>query len=34
MKVLSHTSYKFKYEMSQDGTTWTNAMEGKATKAR
>ncbi|HEY4933191.1 MAG TPA: DUF1579 family protein [Terriglobales bacterium] len=32
MKVLSPTSYTFKYEMSQDGTTWTTAMDGKSTK--
>jgi len=32
MKVLSPTSYTMKYELSQDGTNWTTAMEGKATK--
>jgi len=32
MKVLSPTAYNFKYEMSQDGTTWTTVMEGKSTK--
>jgi hypothetical protein len=32
MKVLSPTSYTMKYEMSPDGTTWTTAVEGKATK--
>jgi hypothetical protein len=32
MKVLSPTSYTYKYEMSKDGTTWTTAMDGKATK--
>ena len=32
MKVLTPTSYTFKYEMSQDGTNWTTGMEGKATK--
>lgn len=32
MKVLSPTSYTMKFELSQDGTTWTTAMEGKATK--
>lgn len=32
MKVLSPTSYTMKYEISQDGTNWVTAMEGKATK--
>ena len=32
MKVLSPTSYTMKYELSQDGTSWITAMEGKATK--
>lgn len=32
MKVLSPTSYTMKYELSQDGTNWMTAMEGKATK--
>jgi len=32
MKVVSPTSYTYKYEMSQDGTSWTTGMEGKATK--
>jgi uncharacterized protein DUF1579 len=32
MKVLSPTSYSMKYELSQDGTNWMTAMEGKATK--
>jgi len=32
MKVLSPTSYTFKYEMSKDGTNWTTVMDGKATK--
>jgi len=32
MKVLSPTSYTFKFEISMDGTTWTPFMEGKATK--
>jgi hypothetical protein len=32
MKVLSPTSYTFKYEMSKDGTSWTTMMDGKATK--
>jgi hypothetical protein len=32
IKVLSATAYNFKFEMSPDGTTWTTALEGKATK--
>jgi hypothetical protein len=32
MKVLSPTSHTVKFELSQDGTNWTTAMEGKATK--
>jgi uncharacterized protein DUF1579 len=32
MKVLSPTSYSMSYEMSQDGTKWMTAMDGKATK--
>jgi len=32
MKVLSPTSYTMKFELSQDGTNWMTAMEGKATK--
>jgi hypothetical protein len=32
MKILSPASYTFKYEMSQDGSSWTTVMEGKATK--
>lgn len=32
MKILSPTSYSFKYEMSPDGTNWNTMMEGKATK--
>jgi Protein of unknown function (DUF1579) len=34
MKVLSPTSYTFKYEMSKDGASWTTMMEGKATKTK
>jgi hypothetical protein len=33
MKIVSPTSYTFKYEMSQDGTHWDTVMDGKATKA-
>jgi hypothetical protein len=31
-KILSPTSYTFKFEMSSDGTTWNTLMDGKATK--
>jgi hypothetical protein len=30
--VLSPTSYKMKFEMSQDGSNWSSVMEGTATK--
>lgn len=33
IKVLSPSSYSFKFELSQDGTTWSSAMDGKATKS-
>ncbi len=32
IKVTSATSYNFTYEMSNDGTKWSNVMEGKASK--
>jgi hypothetical protein len=32
MKITSATSYDFAYDTSPDGTKWTNAMDGKATK--
>ena len=32
MKVLSPTAYSFKFDVSQDGTTWTTVMDGKNTK--
>ena len=32
--VLSPTSYSFKYEMSPDGTNWTDVMDGKASKGK
>ncbi len=32
MKILSPTSYTYKFEMSPDGTKWDTVMEGKATK--
>ena len=31
-KMLSPTSYAMKFETSQNGTTWSTAMEGKATR--
>jgi hypothetical protein len=34
MKMTSPSSYNFTYEMSQDGTKWTLAMDGKATKSK
>jgi hypothetical protein len=34
MKVLSPTSYTFKFELSPDGTAWTTVMEGKGTKIK
>jgi len=34
MKILSPTSYSFTFEMSQDGSTWTLVMDGKATKGK
>jgi hypothetical protein len=34
MKIASPTSYTFKFEMSQDGATWTTAMDGTATKVK
>jgi hypothetical protein len=32
MKMTSATSYNFMYEMSNDGTKWSNVMDGKASK--
>jgi len=32
MKVLSAAAYKFRFEMSPDGTSWTTVLEGKAAK--
>ena len=32
MKMTSATAYNFTYEMSSDGTKWTMAVDGKATK--
>lgn len=34
MKITSPTTYDFSFEMSQDGTKWTLAMDGKAAKAK
>jgi hypothetical protein len=34
MKLTSSSSYNFTFEMSQDGTTWTTVMEGKANKGK
>lgn len=34
MKLLSTTSYDFKFDVSQDGSTWTTVMDGKATKVK
>lgn len=31
-KILSPTSFSFKFEVSQDGSNWSSMMEGKATK--
>jgi hypothetical protein len=32
IKVLSATAYKFKFEMSTDGSTWNTVLEGEDTK--
>ena len=32
VKILSPTSYTFKFEMSPDGNNWSTVMDGKATK--
>ena len=34
MKILSPTAYTLSFDFSPDGTTWTNIMEGKATKTK
>ena len=34
LKEVSPTSYTFKFDMSEDGNSWTNVMEGKATKTK
>jgi hypothetical protein len=33
-KILSPTSYSFKFEMSTDGANWTPVMDGKCTKKK
>jgi Protein of unknown function (DUF1579) len=33
MKVLTPTSYSFKFEVSPDGSSWSTVMDGTATKA-
>jgi hypothetical protein len=33
-KILSPSSYTFKFEMSSDGTNWTPIMDGKCTKSK
>jgi hypothetical protein len=32
--ILSPASYTFKFDVSQDGTTWSAVMDGKATKVK
>ena len=32
LKEVSPTSYTFKFDTSEDGSSWTNLMEGRATK--
>jgi hypothetical protein len=32
MKILSPRAYRYKFEMSPDGNTWSTVMDGKATK--
>jgi hypothetical protein len=32
MKIVSPASYTYKFELSQDGSTWNTIMDGKATK--
>ena len=34
MKILSPTSYSYKYETSPDGNSWTTVMDGKETKMK
>jgi hypothetical protein len=32
MKIVSPTSYTYKFELSQDGSSWNVFMDGKASK--
>ena len=34
MKELGPTSYTYKFEMSMDGSKWTDIMDGKSTKIK
>lgn len=34
MKIVSPTSYTYKFEVSQDGTNWSTVMDGKANKSK
>ncbi len=34
MKILSPTSYTYKFELSPDGSNWSTVMEGKGTKTK
>jgi hypothetical protein len=34
MKVLSPTTYNYKFEISPDGSNWSTVMDGKATKTK
>ena len=34
MKILSPTTYSFKFELSPDGTDWNTVMDGKSTKLK
>ncbi len=34
IKIVSPTSYTFKFEMSPDGNNWSTVMEGRATKEK
>jgi hypothetical protein len=34
VKIVSPTSYKFNFDMSQDGTNWNTVMDGTATKQK
>jgi hypothetical protein len=34
VKVTSPSAYDFKFDMSQDGNTWTSVMDGKSAKGK